>query len=97
MEHAQREATLRARDLVVIELHGIDGAAAKFVVLRIRSEDRTQQNASAISFWMNIHMFLGSSVLGGRFLRGDVGHITKILHAIKCFVEKQDRLDGKRF
>ena len=52
MEHAQREAALRARDLVVIELHRIDGAAAEFVVLRVRAEDRTQQNAGAGSLGM---------------------------------------------
>ena len=46
MEHAQREAALGARDLIVIKLHRIDGAAAEFVVLRVRSEDRTQKNAS---------------------------------------------------
>lgn len=45
MKQAQRVAALRARDRVVIKLHRIDGAAAKFVVLRVRSEDRTQQNA----------------------------------------------------
>jgi len=60
MEHAQREAALRARDLVVIELHRIDGSAAKFVVLSIRPEDRTKQNASltrlGVSFyWTGFH------------------------------------------
>src|SRR5512142_2490918 len=29
VEHAQRETALRARDLVVIELHGVDGARAE--------------------------------------------------------------------
>src|SRR5208283_3987648 len=31
VEHAKREAALLTRDLVVIQLHGIDGAAAEFV------------------------------------------------------------------
>ena len=51
MEHAQRKAALLARDLVVIQLHGIDGAAAEFVILRIRSEDRTQQARAPASLW----------------------------------------------
>ena len=83
MEHAQREAALRAGDLVVIELHGIDGPAAKFVVLRIRPEDRTQQDASATSLWVSFHMIPVWSVPLGRVLRGDLGHITKLLHATK--------------
>ncbi len=58
MKHAQREAALRAGDLIVVELHGIDGAAAKFVVLRVRPEDRTQQDASATSLWVNFHRLL---------------------------------------
>jgi len=46
-----REKLLGARvSLIVIELHRIDGAAAKFVVLGVRPEDRTQKNASAIPF-----------------------------------------------
>src|SRR5208282_4448307 len=57
MEHAQREAALGARDLVVIELHRIDGAAAKFVVLRIRPEDRTQQYASVTTLGVSFHLF----------------------------------------
>ena len=57
MKHAQRETALRARDLIVIKLHRIDGTAAKFVVLRIRPEDRTQKNASVTSFCMSFHRF----------------------------------------
>ena len=52
MEHAQRKAALLARDLVVIKLHGIDGAAAEFVVARVRAEDRAQQHARVSAFGM---------------------------------------------
>jgi hypothetical protein len=74
MEHAQREAALRAGDLVVIELHGIDGPAAEFVVLRIGPEDRTQQDASATSLWVSFHMIHLHSVSLSRVLRGDLGY-----------------------
>ena len=55
MEHAQREAALLARDLVVIQLHGIDGAAAEFVVLRVRAEHGAQQHPrlSPFGMWSN--------------------------------------------
>ncbi len=46
------KAALRARHLVVIELHGIDGAAAEFVIARVRPEDRTQQHARLRAFRM---------------------------------------------
>ena len=52
VKHAQRETALRARDLVVIQLHRIDGAAAELVVARIGPEDRTQQNAGLGTFGM---------------------------------------------
>src|SRR5947209_1170843 len=39
MKHPQRETALGARDLVVIELHWVDGAAAEFVILRIGTKD----------------------------------------------------------
>ena len=52
VEHAQREAALRARDLVVIQLHGIDGAAAEFVVLRVGAEDRAQKHAGLLALGM---------------------------------------------
>jgi hypothetical protein len=74
MEHAQQEAALRAGDLVVIELHGINGPAAKFVVLRIGAEDRAQQDASATFLWVNFHMIPVWSVPLGRVLRRDLGH-----------------------
>ncbi len=46
MKPAQREAALGARDLIVIKLHRVDGAAAELVVLRVPPEDRAQQNAA---------------------------------------------------
>src|SRR5271167_4371388 len=75
MEHAQREAALGASDLVVIELHGVDGAAAKFVVLRIRSEHRTQQDASVTSLGVSFHVIYILSVPLGRVLRGDLAYV----------------------
>ena len=52
MEHAQREAALLAGDLVVIKLHRIDGAAAEFVVLRVRTENGGEKNSGLFSFGM---------------------------------------------
>ncbi len=46
------KAALRARHLVVIELHRIDGAAAEFVVLRVRPKDGGQQDARALALGM---------------------------------------------
>jgi len=83
MEHAQREAALRAGDLVVIELHRIDGPAAKFVVLRIRTEDRTQQNASVTSLGVSFHRFDTCEDSARQRLCAVMSdHITKILRAI---------------
>ena len=45
-------SSLGARDLIVIKLHRIDGAAAKFVVLRVWTENRTQQDAGLRAFRM---------------------------------------------
>src|ERR1039457_3348622 len=39
VKHAQRERALDACDLVVVELHRVDGAATVFVVLCVRAED----------------------------------------------------------
>ena len=50
MKHPQGERALHAGDLVVIELHRIDGPAAVLVVLSIRPEHRGQQDAGAHSF-----------------------------------------------
>ena len=51
MEHAQREGTLRARHLVVVELHRVDGAAAELVVLRVGAENGGQQNSGVGRLW----------------------------------------------
>jgi len=56
MEHAQRKAALRACDLIVIELHRIDGAAAELVVSRVRAENRTQPDAGLRSFGMSFNI-----------------------------------------
>ena len=45
VKHAQRKTSLLAGDLIVIQLHGVYGAAAEFVVARIRAEHRTEQDA----------------------------------------------------
>src|ERR1700690_574242 len=45
VEHANRELALLARDLVVIQLHGIDGAAAEIVSLGVGAKNAAQQNA----------------------------------------------------
>ena len=42
VEHPQGERALGPCDLVVVELHGIDSAAAKFVVLGVRPEDGSE-------------------------------------------------------
>jgi hypothetical protein len=85
MKHAQREAALRPRNLMVIKLHRVDGAAAELVVLRVRSENRAQQNAGLPALWvahsigmveirgMGVH-FCSSSVLPTcRGARGSAG------------------------
>jgi hypothetical protein len=42
--HSERKRALRSRYLVVIELKGIDGSAAKFVILRKGSKYGAQQD-----------------------------------------------------
>ena len=44
MEHSQGESALSASHLIMVQLHGIDGAAAKFVVLRIRPKNGAQKH-----------------------------------------------------
>lgn len=67
MKHAQRKATLCARDLVVIKLHGINGAAAELVVLRVRAEDRAQQNAGLLALWVLLNGAGTVEIRGMRF------------------------------
>ena len=52
VEHSERERSLLARHLIVVQLHGIDAPAAEFIVLRIRTEDAGQQHSRAITFGM---------------------------------------------
>ena len=63
MKHAERKAALRPRDLIVIELHRIDGAAAELVILRVRAKYGGQQDARALALgmgWELISSFLSS-------------------------------------
>ena len=55
MEHAQREGALRAGYLIVVQLHGVDGAAAEAVVLRVGAEDGGEQDTGASAFGMCGH------------------------------------------
>ncbi len=58
--HAQREGALRPRHLIVIQLHGINGAAAEFIVLRIRAEYGGQKHTGGRAFRMGIdHSYTG--------------------------------------
>ena len=47
--------SLLARHLVVVQLHGVDGAAAELVVLRVGTENRAEQNAGARALRMFGH------------------------------------------
>ena len=55
MEETRRKCALHARHLVVIKLHRIDGTAAKLVVLRVRTEHGTQEDAGVRAFGMGFH------------------------------------------
>jgi len=72
VEHAQREAPLEARHLVLVELHGIDAAASVLVVLRVGAEYACEQDAGPMTL----------RVCGMRWLHGVPfnGGITAILH-----------------
>ncbi len=56
VKHTQRESALRPRHLVVVKLHGIDGPRTKLIVLRVRTENRTQQYARTAALGMNFHL-----------------------------------------
>ena len=58
MEHAQGERALRARHLVVVQLHRVDGAAAEFIVLGVGSEDGREQNAGVRALRVSLHFEL---------------------------------------
>ena len=53
VEHAQRKSALRARHLVVVKLHRVDGAGAELIVLRIRTEYRTEKYARTLALGVN--------------------------------------------
>ena len=67
MEHAQGEGSLGAGHLVVIELHGVDGAAAVGVVLGVGAEDGGEEEACLGEFGMWEHCF------------GELGSINRLL------------------
>ena len=50
VKHPQRKRPLTPRDLVVVKLHRVDGAAAIFVILGIRPEDAGEQNSGPGNF-----------------------------------------------
>jgi hypothetical protein len=55
VKHAKRESALRTGHLIVIKLHGVNGAAAKFIVLRIRTKDRGKEDAGMRTLRMECH------------------------------------------
>jgi len=55
VKHAQRKRPLLAGHLVVVQLHGVDLAAAEFIVLSVGPEYRRQQNSSVRTFRMLLH------------------------------------------
>ena len=55
MKHPQREASLGARHLVMVKLHGVDAAAAERIILGVRSENGGQKNAGTRALWVNTH------------------------------------------
>ena len=57
MEHAQRKASLGARHLVVVKLHGIDPAAAELIVLRVGSKNGGKKNAGRSALGVNGHNY----------------------------------------
>src|SRR5436305_1908992 len=91
MEHPQGKTALFAGYLVVIKLHRIDGAAAEFVVARIRPKYRAQQHAGSSSFrmlWrrMNARYRSHASIVGRWLCEvGDVQYsncdMTELLHS----------------
>ena len=55
VEHAEGKGTLFAGHLVVIQLHGVDLAAAELVVLSVGTENRRKEDAGVGTFWMLLH------------------------------------------
>ena len=52
--------------------------AAEFIVLGVRSEDGTQQDATLISLWRNFHTHF-VTLAGDKMFRRDLGYIMKLL------------------
>jgi hypothetical protein len=76
VEHRARRRNILLDDLVVVKLHGIDGATAKFVVLRVGTENRSKKHACAAALRMNLHFGHTPDDCDGSRLR-------------RCGVEKQ--------
>ena len=55
VKHAEGERPLLTGHLVVIQLHGVDLAAAELVVLRVGTENGTEEDAGANALWMLLH------------------------------------------
>ncbi len=55
VKHAQGERPLLAGHLIVVQLHGVDLAAAELVVLSVRAENRREENARSRTFGMLLH------------------------------------------
>src|SRR6185437_12679423 len=55
VEHTQGERALLTRDLVVVELHRIDGAAAEFIILGVGAKNGGQKNSRLRALGMRLH------------------------------------------
>jgi hypothetical protein len=55
MEHPQGEGALGAGHLIVVQLHGVDAAAAKLIILGVGSENGGQKNAGVCALGVKIH------------------------------------------
>ena len=56
VEHAQGERALLARHLVVVQLHRVDGAAAELIVLRVGTEDGSEQDTGLAALGVLDHL-----------------------------------------
>ena len=56
VKHPRRKAALRSRNLIVEQLHRIDGPASEFVILRVGAKDRAEQHARRNTLSGNFHL-----------------------------------------
>ena len=82
VEHAQGERALRARDLVVVQLHRVDASAAERIVLGVGPKDTGQQHPCLVAQGMRWAI---GGLRGVDGLRGHVGQAVI------------DRVAGRRF